>query len=270
MPEETPNLLRGAIVMNALEQEIRRLAPWFHNLHLPDGVQTAPEHRLGDFPNVLWQYLAPCLPQSLAGWTVLDIGCNAGFYSFELARRGANVLGIDCDPHYLEQANWAVRQLDIRGQVEFRQMQIYELARLNQSFDLVLFLGVFYHLRYPLLGLDLAAQKARRLLVFQSMCMPGEEVCDQTQDRDIMDRDVFLEAGWPKLAFIENRFAGDPTNWWVPNRAAIEALLRSSGLGMRERPHREIYVCEPIARLPDDRRRMIQDELASATGRERS
>src|SRR5438067_10907441 len=92
------------------QSDIEALGPWFHNLHLPDGGQTCPDHWLGDFPSFKWQQLAPSLPPNLSGWSCLDIGCNAGFYSFELARRGATVLGIDVDPHYLRQAGWAPLQ----------------------------------------------------------------------------------------------------------------------------------------------------------------
>ena len=67
-----------------LENKIAALGPWFHNLHLPDGTETAPAHFLGDFPRYKWQALAPHLPSRLDGWTALDIGCNAGYYSFEL------------------------------------------------------------------------------------------------------------------------------------------------------------------------------------------
>ena len=84
---------------NSLSQAIRELGPWFHNLHLPGGEQTAPDHAYGDFPAFKWREIAPHIPQDLRGLTVLDIGCNAGFYSFELARRGAQVTAIDIDPH---------------------------------------------------------------------------------------------------------------------------------------------------------------------------
>src|SRR3954463_5960088 len=92
---------------NGRHQAIAALGPWFHNIHLPDGTQTAPDHFLGDFPRFKWEALADHLPADLEGWTALDIGCNAGFYTFELAARGARVTGIDVDPHYLAQAEWA-------------------------------------------------------------------------------------------------------------------------------------------------------------------
>jgi tRNA (mo5U34)-methyltransferase len=104
------------------------LAPWFHTLHLPSGLQTAPDDPLGDFPAFKWQQLAPHLPADLHGWRILDIGCNAGYYTFELACRGGQVLGIDVDPHYLRQAAWAVNQMGLQDRVELKQMRIYELA----------------------------------------------------------------------------------------------------------------------------------------------
>src|SRR4051794_6546973 len=85
-------------------QEIRRLGPWFHNLTLPSGQTTAPDHPLGDFPSFKWQQIAPHVPEDLRGARALDIGCNAGFYSIELAKRGAHVVAVDHDPHYLRQA----------------------------------------------------------------------------------------------------------------------------------------------------------------------
>jgi tRNA (mo5U34)-methyltransferase len=252
---------------SGLQQEIERLGPWFHNLHLPDGTQTAPDHFLGDFPAFKWRKLADVVPQDLTGWTALDIGCNAGFYTFELARRGARVTGIDVDPHYLAQARWASRQFGVQDRVEFRQMQVYELAQEDVSFDLVLFMGVFYHLRYPMLGLDIVAQKVRRQMVFQTLSMPGEEVFEKTHGRDLMDREVLREPGWPRMAFLEHHFAGDPTNWWVPNRAGIEAMLRSAGMRIVDRPETEIYLCEPDPEHPSCVTTWNAEELRAATGR---
>jgi tRNA (mo5U34)-methyltransferase len=229
------------------EKEIAALGPWFHNLHLPDGAQTAPGHALGDFPAFKWEQIADFIPADLNGWSVLDIGCNAGFYSIEMARRGATVTGIDVEPLFLKQAEWAAREFGLADRIGVRQMQIYDLAHTDEQFDLILFLGVFYHLRYPLLGLDIVAEKVKRMLVFQTLTMPGEEVEETHEDRDIMDRDAFGRPGWPKMAFIENAFVGDNTNWWAPNHSAVEAMLRSTGMEITARPGHEIYVCRPDA-----------------------
>jgi tRNA (mo5U34)-methyltransferase len=247
-----------------LRSQIDALGPWFHNLHLPGGVQTVPDHFIGgDFPSFKWQQIRDAVPQDLSGWRVLDVGCNAGFYSFELARRGASVLAIDLDPHYLAQARWAARQFGLQDQVEFRQAQVYDLARSDEQFDLVWFMGVFYHLRYPLLALDILAQRTRRMMMFQTLTMPGEEVYPDTQDRPITQRQHFLEPGWPKMAFIEHRFSNDPTNWWVANHAGIEAMLRSSGLRVTARPAGEIYVCVPN---PDTAAWKWDRQLQAVTG----
>src|SRR5207237_9291856 len=86
-----------------LERRIEALAPWFHNINL-GGVWTAPDHFLGDYPGAKFRRFADQLP-NVAGKSVLDIGCNAGFYSIEMKRRGAaRVLGIDSDDRYLTPA----------------------------------------------------------------------------------------------------------------------------------------------------------------------
>ena len=239
-------------------REIRELAPWFHNLHLPDGWETAPDHPLGDFPAVKWAQIGPALPEDLRGKRVLDVGCNAGFYSFALAGRGARVLGIDSDEHYLRQARWARGRLGLPDeQVSFERMQVYELAQLDGTFDLVLFLGVLYHLRYPLLALDLVAQKVGELLVLQTLSLPGEEVAEPPEDLPIDQRETLRTEGWPTMAFVERKLAGDPTNWWVPNRACVEALLRSAGLEPVSRPGHEIWLARPGEAKPPPELRAV-------------
>lgn len=241
------------------------LGPWFHNLHLPDGRQTAPDHRFGDFPRHKWEALAPHLPADLAGRRALDIGCNAGFYSFELARRGATVVGLDADPRYLRQARWAARRMGLSG-VEFRQGQIYDLLRWEERFDLVLFMGVFYHLRYPLLALDIVARARPEILVFQTLTADtGEGGGEPQPPFDFEERERLVARDFPFMAFIEGWFAHDPTNWWAPNHAGVCALLRAAGFRVEGRPGHEIYVCrsDPGATVwPRD-----AAEFEAATGR---
>ena len=250
----------------APNDDIAASGPWFHNLHLPDGRQTCPDHWLGDFPAFKWREVASSIPADLTGWRCLDIGCNAGFYTIELARRGATVLGIDVDERYLRQARWAVDQFGMADRVRFERMQVYDLARRPERFDLVLFMGVLYHLRYPMLGLDIVCQKVDRLLLFQTLTMPGEAVFEQTWDRGFPDRHLLSEPGWPKMAFLEHGFAGDPTNWWAPDRAGCEAMLRAAGMRVVRSPSHEFFLCEPDAARPSAAATWDAAQFRSATG----
>jgi tRNA (mo5U34)-methyltransferase len=247
-----------------LEGSIRDLGPWFHNLHLPEGLQTAPDHPLGDFPSFKWAQLGAALPDDLDGCRALDVGCNAGFYSFELARRGADVLAIDHDVHYLRQARWARGHYDLRGRIEFRELGVYDLPKIEATFDLVLFLGVMYHLRYPLLGLDLVTERTGETLVLQTLTMPGGSTDGATPaDLDIGHRDRLRDPDWPVMGFVERQLAGDPTNWWVPSAGAVEAMVRSSGFVVTARPGHEMWICRRAGEAAH------QHELERATGRGR-
>ena len=235
-----------------LEQRIRALGPWFHNLDLC-GVHTAPEHFLGDYPAVKWRRFADALPADLTGRTVLDIGCNGGFYAIEMKRRGAaRVVGIDHDPDYLAQARFAAEVLGL--QIELWPGSVYDVGALGERFDIVLFMGVLYHLRHPLLALDLIHEHvAGDLLVFQSMQRGSGSSHAAAPDYPFSDRQPFVDPAWPKLHFVEHSYAGDPTNWWVPNRACAEAMLRASGFRIEAHPEDEVYICRRTDLPPGDR-----------------
>ena len=227
-----------------IARQIEQLGPWFHNLHLPDGTQTAPDHFLGDFPAYKWLEISPFLPQDLTGIRALDIGCNAGYYSFELARRGAEVTAIDSDERYLRQARWAAKIIGVHHRIEFRLLSVYQLARESELYDLVWFMGVFYHLRYPLLALDIVRRCCGWQMIFQTMTLPGGEVFPVEAEYALQQREAMNHPGWPKMAFIEHQVAGDPTNWWAANHAGVEALLRSAGFTAIRRIADEIYSCD--------------------------
>jgi tRNA (mo5U34)-methyltransferase len=229
-----------------IEAGVRELGDWFQNLDL-NGVRTAPAHFLGDFPANKWQRFAHVLPQDLAGKSVLDIGCNAGFYSFEMKRRGAaRVVGIDFDDYYLNQARFAAKVLG-HEDVEFRKLSVYDVGALGERFDLVLFLGLVYHLRHPLLALDLIHKHAARdLLVYQSLQRGSMEVEPLQEDYDFWETEVFERPGFPRLHFIENKYSHDETNWWVPNAACSAAMLRSAGFQLIAHPEEEVFLCKRV------------------------
>ncbi len=243
IPKGNPMTLSAA----EIRQQVEALGPWFHNIEL-GGVRTAPEHFLGDYPNMKWQKFAHAIPADLSGKSVLDIGCNAGFYSIEMKKRGAErVLGVDFDDIYLEQARFAAQVAE--ADIEFRKLSVYDVGALGEKFDVVIFMGVLYHLRHPLLALDLIREHvAGDLLVFQSMQRGSSEILPLAENYPFSDAALFDDPGFPKLHFIENRYADDPTNWFVPNAACAEAMLRSAGFEITAHPEAEVYICRATER----------------------
>lgn len=225
-----------------IRRRVEELGDWFHNLDL-GGVQTAPDHFLGDYPRVKWQHFSSALPEDLTGKSVLDIGCNAGFYSIQMKRRGADrVVAIDTDEKYLDQARFAAKVSN--AEIEFRNLSVYRVADLHEQFDLVLFMGVLYHLRHPLLALELLHEHVVcDLLVAQSLLRGSKETKRVPKDFPFWEIEMFDREDFPRMFFIENRFANDPTNWWIPNRAGFEAMLRSAGFEILDHPEDEVFIC---------------------------
>ena len=246
MTYESPTIERkgGSIwTPTAIEERVKQLGKWCHNLDLR-GVQTAPDHFLGDYPRFKFKNFAHAIPQDLRGKSVLDIGCNAGFYSIEMKRRGADrVVGIDFDETYLDQARFAaeVSQMEI----EFRKLSVYDVGGFGEKFDVVIFMGVLYHLRHPLLALDLIREHvAKDLMIFQSMQRGSDEVFETEEDYPFSETGVFEDEDFPCAYFIEKKYSEDPTNWWIPNRSCAEAMLRAAGFKIVEHPEDEVYVCK--------------------------
>jgi tRNA (mo5U34)-methyltransferase len=239
--------MKGGLSAEELRSKIAALGPWFHNLNL-GGVWTAPDHFLGDYPALKWRRFADAIPADLRGKTVLDIGCNAGFYSLEMKRRGAErVLGLDSEELYLAQARFSAEMAGL--DIEFRHLSVYDVGALGERFDIVIFMGVLYHLRHPLLALDLIHEHvAGEMLIFQTM-QRGSNAADPIEkDYPFSDVAPFTRDDFPRMYFIERRYAGDPTNWWIPNRACSEAMLRSTGFEIVDHPEEEIYICRRGAR----------------------
>jgi tRNA (mo5U34)-methyltransferase len=166
----------------------------------------------------------------------------------EMARRGARrVVGVDSNPRYLAQAQLAAEVSGI--DLDLRLLSVYDLASLEERFDLVLFMGVLYHLRHPLLALDMLHEHVvGNLLVFQSMLRGSSSVADVAGDYPFEAREHFEDPAYPRMYFIERKYAGDPTNWWVPNRACAEAMLRSAGFAIVDHPEAEVFVCRRAER----------------------
>ena len=122
-----------------------------------------------------WPQMAALLPEDLTGWRALDIGCGSGARAVDLAARGAAVLGTDADADALASARAEAARLGAQSQAEFELRGVYDLASTWDIYDLVLLTGGVSALRYPLLALDIAARKTRRLLLFQDPALPNAD-----------------------------------------------------------------------------------------------
>ena len=196
---------------------------------------------------------------------MLDIGCNGGFYAMEMKRRGAErVVGDRLRrPDYLAQARFAAEVTGSRS--SSAQLSVYDVAQLGERFDLVLFMGVLYHLRHPLLALDLIHEHvAGDLLVFQSHAARQRRGrAPLAEDYPFWDARAVRRAGLSRSSTSSSSATpATRTNWWIPNRACVEAMLRSAGFDIVGHPEDEVYVCRrrevtpgPTGRARSTRRR---------------
>jgi len=185
---------------------------WYHSISLPGGVVTP---GINNSPVALARL---GLPASLAGKTVLDVGAWDGFYSFEAARRGAaRVLATDS---FVWNGRWgnagfklARAELGLDGTVEDRTIDVMDLSpdALGETFDVVLFLGVLYHLPDPIGALQRVASVTRGTLYLET--------------ETALNYLPFPAARlWPG-----SELKGDDTNWWSINATGLVAMLRSLG-----------------------------------------
>jgi len=199
---------------------------WFHSIDLGGGIITPGRD---ETPRKLeWLHL----PDDLSGLSVLDIGAWDGFFSFEAERRGAcSVLAVDSvawqDPAWGPRGYGTKRGFDIAKRAlgsEVRDLEL-EFDQISPAtvgtHDVVLLLGVLYHMKHPWLILERVASVCRRLLVIETHA-------------DLLD------VGRPAIAlYPHDELAADESNWCGPNLAALHAMLREEGFTETRVVHRE-------------------------------
>jgi tRNA (mo5U34)-methyltransferase len=191
---------------------------WWHTMDLGHGIVTPGRDPT---PSKLRHIL---LPDSFRGKSVLDVCAWDGFFSFEAERRGAaRVMAVD---HFVwsrqspwgSQGEWSKAGFDfarrvLDSKVEDRHVDVLDVSpeTVGGEYDVVLFLGVLYHMRHPLLAL--------------------EKVASVTRDMLILETHVDLTSiGRPAMAFYPtNELCSDPTNWFGPNEAAVIGMLKAVG-----------------------------------------
>jgi tRNA (mo5U34)-methyltransferase len=226
---------------------LERLKPWFHRIDLGNGLYTKTESVMGepvDHPLGPWQSIQKLLPSDLRGKTLLDVGCNAGFYAFEAKRRGAErVLGVDGQRQHVRQGLFVRKVLGL--DVEFLRVNVYDVAPNTVGlFDITLALGLLYHLKHPMLALENLYKITTELLVIETAIMPPEQTRASFM-HPLGDHQMFLH----NLAFVENPSGAKEQvfNWFLPGIDALKAMLRTTGFDEVEvveaKNERAIVVC---------------------------
>ncbi len=190
---------------------------WAHRIDLGQGVVTPGRW---DTPEILERLH---LPEDLTGQTVLDVGCWDGFYSFEAERRGARRV-LATDSFTWQRKSWGSKEgfelarRALGSRVEDLEIDVLDLSPERVVvFDVVLFLGVLYHMRHPMLALERVAAVTGRLCIVET----------------VVD---LLYVPRPALAFYPgSELNQDESNWFGPTPSAVEAMLRSAGFRRVER-----------------------------------
>jgi tRNA (mo5U34)-methyltransferase len=230
----------------AVEQRVQELGWWYHHFELPSGVWTGDGQPPAYDPAERWALIAPHLPDDVNGKSVLDVGGNSGYFSVQMKLRGAaRCVMVEPVVQFVDQARFVFSQFGVQVETVNEDVHVYCLTT-TERFDYVLFLGLFYHLKYPVLVLDRLAEMTRERMFFQSHVQgpPAELAAERGPVLDA-GRDDLTSDGFPRMAIIEGAYLGDLSNWWIPNYEAVEPLARSAGLRIVARPHPEMLVADP-------------------------
>jgi len=250
---------------------LKILEPWFHRIDLGDGIFTKTESVMGepvDHPLGPWQTIQKLLPDELSRKTLLDVGCNAGFYAFEAKRRGAaRVLGVDGQRQHVRQALFVRKVLGL--DVEFRRVNVYDLSPLRVGqFDITLALGLLYHLKHPILALENLYQVTREMLIIETAIMPPLQTPSPFEYSFSSTETVLLHP----LAYVENPSDAKEQvfNWFLPSVDALTALLRNTGFEEVEvvevKSDRATVVCRKAAVETNDALKHFVAQLTMKNG----
>jgi tRNA (mo5U34)-methyltransferase len=226
-----------------IKKEIDKIPFWFHTIDVYPGVVTP---GVADWRNRI-ELMG--IPENLSGKRVLDIGAFDGFYSFVCEERGAKVTALDIETKPGIKLLKKIKE----SEISLVQGSVYDLPQLNLgTFDLVLFFGVIYHLRHPLLALDCLYEVVGEKLLVHSYLLENGYIDQNVKRQHLQERapDILTV---PFLQFYpENELNNDPSNWFAPNRIALRRMLESSGfdVDVADAPFGAVYHCHRSNQRP--------------------
>lgn len=239
-----------------IQKRIALRPRWWHRIEVAPGIITP-----GQKDTFTELHYRIGLPERLDGMTVLDIGAAEGFYSFECEKRGAIVTAVD--QFSSAQSGFALVRELLGSKVKHIHGSIYTLdAHELGQFDLILCLGVLYHLRYPLLALDNLYAICRDRLIFES------QICDHAylkgDGTPVSLKDFSPELTETPMAqfYPDRELNNDPTNWWTPNQIGLIKMLETSGF------ESEVYFSDGVRVVLHCRKVSRRSEAALTAARE--
>lgn len=269
-PRALMSSLREEIDREEILSGLKRLEPWFHCIELGHGLRTKTRSIVGeqiDHPLSTWQLIRRALPQELTGKSLLDVGCNAGFYAVEAKRLGAgHVVGVDARRFHIRQARFVRRVLGL--DIDFRRQSVYDLkSQAIGQFDITLALGLVYHCKHLVLALENLYHVTKETLILETAIYPPERLPDSFS-HSVGGQVVNLHA----LAYVENPLEAQEAayNWFLPGAESLRALLQSVGFERVQlfacEGERAIFVCRKQNAYADSR---ALDHLAAKLTMER-
>jgi 2-polyprenyl-3-methyl-5-hydroxy-6-metoxy-1,4-benzoquinol methylase/glycosyltransferase involved in cell wall biosynthesis len=226
LKDQTEKPASATLSADEIRDAISRVEHWYHQIEVAPGIVTPGHHHSDD------AWAAMGVPERLSGKRVLDVGARDGYFSFAAESCGAEVLAIDSvAPEHLTSFSTASRLLG--SSVEYRTMNVYNLKPEEVgTFDVIFFLGVLYHLRDPMLALDRLWEVARpgAMIWVESHVIDGGLVDPESGNYGNLDSVAPKLVDVPIAQFFpRGTLAGNVTNWWAPNMAALEAMVEAAG-----------------------------------------
>ena len=214
------------------ERYVKSYSFWYHRVYLGHGVYTMPP----TMADRVWALIKPTFPENLNGASMLDVGSNAGFFSIMAKLRGAGrILGIESFKMFYDQGEYIrnIWQMDI----EYRFMDAHEIGKIDEEFDLVMFAGILYHLKNPLLVLEEVGRRCRDAIVVESEVIPEDPRNLIMARLGPLGKVKLTPTTKGFMKFYErDELNGDMSNWWAPDTECLMGMLRVAGFKFFSRP----------------------------------
>lgn len=193
-----------------LREKIIELGPWFHQIEITPSLRTrdiapSPGPQPPDHPRSRWTVIKDFIPDDLSGQRILDIGCADGFFSLELAKRGAEVVAIDAAPKMIDRLNWVIKEKKIKNITA--SVGLIEDLDDSDQYDAIFFIALLYHLKSPLVGLEKLAALSDKIYL-------------ETTVHEMDGPYLYLEPAKPGVHAIPK---------WFPTRECVEDMLKFAG-----------------------------------------